>query len=366
MSVFVEVLEWAVHSPAEMVRRLPEDGSTDIKMGAQLVVQENQVAVFVRDGKYLDQLGPGRHVLSTLNLPVLTRALALPYGFQSPFRAAVIFVNRKVFTDLKWGTKNPVVFRDRDLGVVRLRGYGRFSLRVADPLIFLNTMTGSRDAYAVTELEDYLRDVIVSRLNDMIGEKVESLYDLPALYNELAAAAKIRLREDFSRFGLELVEFYVNSITPPETVQRMIDERSSLAAVGDLQDFLRFQAARAIGGHGAAGSGTAGHAAEAGIGAGIGLGLVPALLQGALAPAAAARPSQANSPGGAGTAPCAGVASAPPVPDAAPEGAATDGGATTAACSACHAPLPANARFCPECGVKVANASGADRPATDA
>ncbi len=342
MSVFVEVLEWAVHSPAEMVRRLPEDGSTDIKMGAQLIVQENQTAIFVRDGKYLDQLGPGRHVLSTLNLPLLTRALALPYGFQSPFRAAVIFVNRKVFSDLKWGTKNPVVFRDRELGVVRLRGYGRFSLRVSHPMNFLNTLVGSREAFAVTELEDYVRDVIVARLNDMVGEKVTSLFDLPALYNELAAAAKVRIREDFTRYGLELVEFYVNSITPPETVQQMIDERSSLNAVGDLHDFLRFQAARAIGGHGAAGSGTAGQAAEAGIGAGIGLGLVPALLQGTLAPPRAASVTVA------------------PTPTPATEASSIASAAAT--CASCHTALPANARFCPECGAKVAGA----KPEADA
>ena len=333
MSVFVEVLEWAVHSPDEMLHRLPEDGSADIKMGAQLIVQENQIALFIRDGKCLDQLGPGRHALSTLNLPVVTRLLSLPYGFESPFRAAVVFVNRKVFTDLRWGTRNPVASRDRELGVVRLRGYGRFSLRVAEPILFVNTLVGSRGQFSVTELEEYFRDVIVARLNDLVGEQVRSLYDLPALYNELGAAAKVRIREDFRRYGLELVEFYINSITPPEPVQRMIDERSGMQAVGNLDDFLRFEAARAVGGHGGGNGGaTAGAAMEAGGGAGLGLGLVPGLL----------RATTAASTG----------AGADATTTAAND--AASGTVMAATCATCRRPIPARARFCPACGGTVA------------
>jgi membrane protease subunit (stomatin/prohibitin family) len=351
VSVFLEILEWAVHEPAEMVHRLPEEGSTDVKMGAQLIVQANQCAIFIRDGKHLDELGPGRHVLSTLNLPVLTRVLALPYGCQSPFRAAVLFVNRKVFADLKWGTKNPVVFRDRDLGIVRLRGYGRFSLRISDPILFVNTLVGSRSAFDVTELEDYFRDVIVARLNDLIGERVPSLYDLAALYNELGAAAKVLLRADFQRYGLDLAEFYVNSITPPEAVQRMIDERSSLQAVGNLDDFLRFEAARAIGGHGGGAGQTAGQAVEAGVGAGIGLGLVPSLLRGTplgapaqCAPQPAACPEcRAGVAADASFCPACGRALAATPP-------ASRDASLPRHCAACNASLPAGARYCPACG----------------
>jgi membrane protease subunit (stomatin/prohibitin family) len=331
MSVFVEVIEWAVHAPEEMLHRLPEEGSADFKMGAQLIVQENQVALFVRDGKYLDRLGPGRHVLSTLNLPIITRLLSLPYGFESPFRAAVIFINRKVFTDLRWGTRNPVAFRDRELGVVRLRGYGRFSLRVFDPILFVNTLVGSRGQFAVTELEEYFRDVIVARLNDLVGEQVQSLYDLPALYSELGAAAKVRIREDFRRYGLELVDFYVNSITPPDPVQRMIDERSGMQAVGNLDDFVRFEAARAVGGHGGGNGGsTAGAAVEAGVGAGIGLGIAPGLASSLAGPRAAIKP---------------GLGPAEALPAAM---------AAAGACATCHGALPAAARFCPMCGSAVA------------
>jgi membrane protease subunit (stomatin/prohibitin family) len=243
MSVFVEVLEWAVHGPAEMLHRLPEEGSADIRMGAQLIVQEDQVALIVRDGKCLDQLGPGRHVLSTLNLPVVTRLLSLPYGSESPFRAAVVFVNRGVFTNLRWGTRNPVASHDRELGVARLRGHGRFSLRVAQPILFVNTLVGSRGRFVVTELEEYFRDLIVSRLDDLVAEQVKSPGDRPALCSELEAATKIRICEDFRRYGLELVEFHISAITPSDPVQRMIDERSGMPVVGNLDDFLRFEAA---------------------------------------------------------------------------------------------------------------------------
>jgi membrane protease subunit (stomatin/prohibitin family) len=185
--------------------------------------------------------------------------------------------------------------------------------------------------------------VIVARLNDLLGERVESLYDLPALYNEIAAAAKVRIREDFRRYGLELAEFYVNSITPPDPVQRMIDERSGMQAVGNLDNFIRFEAARAIGGHGGGNGGsTAGAAVEAGVGAGLGLGLVPSLL---------------NSPGALRAATVAGGGTIPP--GGAPAGATTTsgvtpGGTAAAVCTACHGVIPSDARFCPACGRALA------------
>lgn len=288
MSIAMEILEWADSAPDELVRRIPGEGSSDIKMGAQLIVQQSQTALFFRDGKCLDALGPGRHVLSTLNLPLLTNLLMLPYGFRSPFRASVYFVNRKVFTNLKWGTKNPVVFRDAELGLVRLRGYGLFALRIEEPMLFVNTLVGPRGEYHLDEMEEFLRDLIVARLNDFLGEKLRSLFDLPASYNEIAAAMKVRIREDFRRYGIELTDLFVNSITPPEEVQRMVDHRSGMGVVGDLDAFLRFEAARAVGGlagggagggggNGGGGSSIAGNALEAGVGASLGLALLPHL-----------------------------------------------------------------------------------------
>ena len=302
MSQFMEVIEWFDQTGTAIVQRYPEDGSGDIKMGAQLIVRENQAAVFFRDGQALDVFGPGRHTLSTQNLPILTRLLSLPWGFQSPFRAEVYFVNLKVFTNMRWGTRDPVAFKDSQLGLIRLRAFGSFTMRVTQPLLFVNSLVGTQGSYTTDQIEDYLREVIVARLNDFLGETVQSLLELPRQYDEMAVALKTRLAEEFRKYGTEMVDFYINRITPPEDVERMIDERSSMGAVGDLDRFLKFKAAKAMGdaagtaaganggdgtegpgGPGASGGGGSGNGgaapsgngggAAAGLGVGIGAGL---------------------------------------------------------------------------------------------
>jgi membrane protease subunit (stomatin/prohibitin family) len=318
----MDVIEWLDKTGEEVVHRYPEEGSAEIKFGAQLIVRENQAAVFFRDGKGLDVLGPGRHTLATQNLPILTKVLSLPWGFKSPFRCEVYFVNLKVFTNMRWGTKDPVAFKDKEFGLIRLRAFGAFTMRITQPLLFINTLVGTQGSIGTVSVEDYLREVIVSRLNDFLGEAVDSLLNLPRYYDEMAVAVKTRLTEDFRKYGMEMVDFYINRITPPEEVQKMIDERSGMAAVGDLDGFLKYKAAKALGD--AASSGTvspAGGNASAGMGLGIGAGLgmmIPGMVFKVL---------------GNG--------------EATPERIAEKG---TVNCTACHGEVPVNSRFCQHCG----------------
>jgi membrane protease subunit (stomatin/prohibitin family) len=287
MSQFMEVIEWVDQTDGEIVSRYPKEGSADIKFGAQLIVRENQAAVFFRDGKGLDVLGPGRHTLSTQNLPVLTKVLALPWGFKSPFRAEVYFISQKVFTNMRWGTKDPVAFKDSQLGLIRLRAFGVFTLQVTQPLLFINTLVGTQGSFETDHIEDYLREVIVSRLNDFLGEHVDSILELPKHYDEMGVAVKTRLTEDFRKYGIQLVDFYINRITPPEDVQKMMDERAGMAAVGDMDKFLKFKAAKAMGDAATSGGplGEGGAAAGMGVGVGAGMGMmIPGMLFKAMGP----------------------------------------------------------------------------------
>jgi membrane protease subunit (stomatin/prohibitin family) len=366
----LQVIEWFDQSGEELVHRIPEEGSAETNWGSQLVVRENQAAVFFRDGKAMDVLGPGRHTLSTQNLPILTKFITSKIGFgdKSPFRVEVYFVNNKVFTNLRWGTRDPVAFRDSELGLVRLRAFGNYTMKVKSPLLFVNTIVGTQGIYRSEQIHEYLKDVIVSRLNDLLGETLDTIFNLPKVYDELGVAVKTRVSGDFDKYGLELIDFFVQSITPPEEVQKIIDDRSAMGAVGDMGKFMQFKAAKAMGD--AAKSEGAGGAAGAGMGVGVGAGLgmmMPGMVLGAMAQGAAGAKVKCSSCGAENPADAkfclkcgtqfAGGVKCPKcgnLNDPAAKFCANCGNALNAAskCPNCKAELPAGSKFCPNCGAK--------------
>jgi membrane protease subunit (stomatin/prohibitin family) len=342
MSIAIEVLEWLDPTGDEMIHRIPQEGSSDFKLGAQLIVRDSQMAIFFRDGHAADSFSTGRHTLTTLNLPILTRLLAFPFGFNSPFRAEVYYINLKTFTDLKWGTRHPVTFHDSKLGLIRLRGHGAFTFKIVEPMLFLNTIVGRQARYTTADIQSYLRDVIIARMNDMLGEKLESILDIPSQYDELAAEFKEKVSDEFQKYGLQLSDFYISSITPPDDVSKLIDQRSGMEAIGDLDKFLKFEMARGLGTSGIAG----GTGQSVGMAAGVGV-MMPNMMSRVFSPE---QQELANTP--IATVPC------PKCHTETPEQSrfcyrCGNPMVKQNVCPACRKDLPTEANFCMHCGEKL-------------
>ena len=244
--IFLELIEWFDETGNELIHRIPEKGSGELKFGAQLIVRESQAAILFYKGKAVDAFGPGRHTLKTGNIPLLTKLLSAPWSMNSPLRSEVYMVNLKVFTNLKWGTRDPVAFKDNKLGLIRLRAHGIFNIRIIQPVLFINSLVGTMGMYTADEIGDYLKKVIVSRFNDHLGENLDSIINLPGRYDELSDGLIKRLQEDFSKFGLALSQIYITSITPPPEVQKAIDDKSRLSIFDDLDKLVKMKAAMAI------------------------------------------------------------------------------------------------------------------------
>jgi len=342
----MQIIEYLDETGKQMAHRIPESGSGEFRLGSQLVVRENQEVVFFRDGKCMDVFGPGRRTLTTQNIPILaTMVSTLFEGKDSPFRAEAYYINKKTFTDLKWGTKEPIIFRDKELSMVRLRAFGNFSMKVIDSKLFVNKLVGTEGRYSTDEIEGFLKGMIISRLADLLGETLETIFDLPQSYDEIGTLSKARLYEDFEKYGIQMVDFYVQAITPPEEVQERIDERSGMGALGNMDDYMRFKTATAMGdaAKGEGGGGAAG--AGVGMGAGLGMGMTMANMMGKTM-------AGGNSGGGGGS---AALVACPACGKNIPEGKFCPecGKPLGEVCPACRKPVATGAKFCPECGEKT-------------
>jgi membrane protease subunit (stomatin/prohibitin family) len=228
-----------------IVVKQPQAGSGAFRLGSQLVVQESQLAVFYRDGKALDQFGPGRHTLTTLNLPLLGKLIGLPFGGQSPFRCYVYFVATKTFTNLGWGTATPVLFRDAEFRMVSLRAHGAYSLRITAPALFLQTIVGTKGIETTHALEQFFRTLIVARLNEALGKSLRSVLDLASKYNEVSLEVRRNVHGDFQQYGVELVDLVIEAISLPQDVQEMVN-RATGVAVQDADKYRSISISDAV------------------------------------------------------------------------------------------------------------------------
>ena len=311
----IDVIEWTDSSNKTMVHKYDMNGK-EIMMGAQLTVRESQVAIFVNEGQLADVFEPGRYELQTSNMPIMTALKSWKYGFNSPFKSDVYFINTKQFLDMKWGTSNPVMMRDADFGMIRLRAFGIYSFRVSDPETFLKEVFGTSALFTVEGVEGQIKRTLVSGLSDAIAESKIPALDLAANYDELSNYAIQAINPKLSSLGLTLCSFVIENISLPEDVEAAMDKRTSMGVLGNLDQYAKYQAAEAMRDAANNNGGMAGMGVGMGAGAAMGQMFAQSFNSQPVAPSAPASSSAGS------------------------------------VCSACGAQISAGAKFCPECGAK--------------
>ncbi|WP_405782037.1 SPFH domain-containing protein [Streptomyces sp. NBC_00859] len=295
---FIDIVEWTDDSRDTIVRRFPRHDN-EIKMGARLVVRESQTAVFVNEGRIADVFQPGTYTLKTQNLPLLSTLKGWKYGFDSPFKAEVYFVTTRQFTDMKWGTQNPVVVRDPEFGMVRLRAFGAFAARVVDPAALLRELAGTDPQFRTEEVQEYLRQLIVGKLGSALANSGVPMLDLATRQDALGVQLAGVLTQELAPVGIAVPRFIIENISLPPEVEQAIDTRSRMGIAGNLDQYTQFQAADALG----AGARTPGSGVGEGMGLGLGMAAGQRMAAGLAPQQPAAVPAQAAAPAPAGPPP---------------------------------------------------------------
>ncbi|QJW99346.1 SPFH domain-containing protein [Frigoriglobus tundricola] len=316
---FIDIIEWTEPSQNEILAHRFPRHNNEIKNGAKLIVREGQAAGFVKEGQLADVKTPGMYTLDTQNMPILSTILGWKYGFESPFKCEVYFIATRQWTDQKWGTLNPVMYRDPEFGPVRLRAFGNYAFKVTDPGTFLKELVATDPSFELYEISAQFRNVIVSRFIDALGASHIPMLDLAGNYDRVSRAAAEKIAPELAKMGVSLTQFFVENISLPPEVEAALDKRSQMSVLGNLDQYAKMQAADAIR------DAAQNPGGVAGLGAGLGAGVAVGQQMGAAVAAAAAAPGVVTP---ANTTPPAGAASGPPpLPTAVAYHAAIDGAA---------------------------------------
>ncbi len=342
---FIDVIEWTDNTSNTMVYKYDMNGK-DIMMGAQLTVRESQVAIFVNEGELADVYGPGRYELSTSNMPIMTKLQSWKFGFNSPFKADVYFVNTKQFLDRKWGTANPVMMRDAEFGMIRIRAFGVYAFKVADPMTFLREVFGTKKITTAEDIEGQIKRTLVSGLSDAIAESKIPALDLAANYDELSNYALQAINPKILSLGVTLTSFVIENISLPEEVEKSMDKRTSMGVLGDMNRYTQYQAAEAM----REAASTPNSAAGAGMGMAAGMAMGQ-MFTGVFGQQNQQPVQQPAAPAAKSFCPECGQPVAPGAKFCSNCGAKQQSAA--AVCPGCGQPTMPGAKFCANCGQKL-------------